>query len=842
MEMHNLPSEKINIKRNSPTGRIPIGRKEAPALPSEQATPKSKLIVRFLDGFITFGIMAIFFGLPIFFLGITFQGLAFEKQIYFYFWIMLSLIAWAVKSVILGEMKVRRTPLDIPVVIFWSAYLISTIFSVDQWHSFWGFFGDPSRGFMSVTAMILGYYLVVSHYDEKRLRKIVGAILFSAALVSTWTLLRIFNIAFLPEKIASLSPLSLVGSLSGLGNFLSIVLPIAMVAIFKIGMSQSLAGWVKKMALLFLGALIVAELFLIFVLFNFISFPILLAGLIIFLVYILSMIVRPSGNLFWIPMAVFVLVLTFWMVGPMAARLVRADLPLEVSPAYEMSWHVAKESLQGGVKQFVVGSGPATYGYDFSLFRPQEFNGNQLYNLRFYQGTGMFFEHISTIGFLGTAAFLILVLTFLSFTVYFLSREKEKNKIYSLGILSASFIALFNALLGRTEGSMLLFAAMLGALAVAVILSEGEAEKRFLGLSLKASPKFALTLAFIFMMVSAGAVFLFVYLGKMVAAETLMGSASREKKVSENSLNLVSKALALYGEEGRYYVQWGRMFMVLANEEMIKGEGDRDINMIQANLNNSIKVTEAGKEKMKNDVASVEALAFAYENAGLYVSDSLRMAEEQYRRAQELEPLNPHFYLKLGQIKEAMALGKKEDETEEKKKLIEEARDLFQKSVDLKKNFGPGYYNLSLVQEALGDRDSAIESMKLAVESNPQEINYRFNLARMFQERGGKEDNQFAEILFKQVLGVNNNEVNSHFYLALLYEKQEKRDEAIKEYKTVLELLPADNEETRVKIEEMISNLEGGQDNIPSESAPAETDVEQSVPSEEAPVESETNQ
>ena len=71
----------------------------------------------------------LFLGVPLFFTGLTFQGLAFEKQIYFYFWLLLALVVWATKGVIAGEMKIRRTPLDIPILAFWLTYLLATIFS-----------------------------------------------------------------------------------------------------------------------------------------------------------------------------------------------------------------------------------------------------------------------------------------------------------------------------------------------------------------------------------------------------------------------------------------------------------------------------------------------------------------------------------------------------------------------------------------------------------------------------------------------------------------------------------------------------------------------------------------
>ena len=59
--------------------------------------------------------------------------------------------------------------------------------------------------------------------------------------------------------------------------------------------------------------------------------------------------------------------------------------------------------------------------------------------------------------------------------------------------------------------------------------------------------------------------------------------------------------------------------------------------------------------------------------------------------------------------------------------------------------------------------------------------------------------------------------MNSHFYLALLYEKTGKKDLAIEEYQKVLELLPADNKATKDKIQEMVDNLKSGATNIPAQ-------------------------
>ena len=68
-----------------------------------------KFVVKVLDKIIAASIFMIFFGLPLFFTNLTFQGISFEKQIYFYLWLFLGLVAWTAKGVIIGEMNIKRT-------------------------------------------------------------------------------------------------------------------------------------------------------------------------------------------------------------------------------------------------------------------------------------------------------------------------------------------------------------------------------------------------------------------------------------------------------------------------------------------------------------------------------------------------------------------------------------------------------------------------------------------------------------------------------------------------------------------------------------------------------------
>ncbi|MDZ4385379.1 MAG: tetratricopeptide repeat protein, partial [Candidatus Moranbacteria bacterium] len=159
-------------------------------------------------------------------------------------------------------------------------------------------------------------------------------------------------------------------------------------------------------------------------------------------------------------------------------------------------------------------------------------------------------------------------------------------------------------------------------------------------------------------------------------------------------------------------------------------------------------------------------------------------------------------------------------ETDEKKKLIGQAQEFFQKSIDEKSNFASGYYQLSVTQAALDNLDPAIETMNKAVNLDKGNIDYFFSLARLYQQRGRDEDNKIAEAIFKKILSVNDKEINTHFSLAMLYEKMNEPDKAIAEYNSVIAQLPADNAEVISKVRLMIENVRSGAGNQ-TQTAPA---------------------
>lgn len=769
---------------------------------------KQKFSIRLVEMIISFCLFMVVFGVPLFFTGLALQGIVFEKEIYFYFWILLATVLWVFRGVMIGEMKIRKTPLDIPLVAFWAVYVVATFLSVDKWHSFWGFFGDPSRGLINITAMIVFYYLVVSNFTIRKMLWMLGGLIVSNLIISSWTIMALYNVNILPKNINILVPLSLIGTMTGLKIFIGAMLPILMmVAMNMFGSPRK----IFKILGIFPLIIILMNLFLLLIIPQKTVLLIVLFGVGFFLLYILANIVSPKGKgLLWIPMGVFVLIMAIFIIG--GNRFTKIALPPEVMLNAKMSWDIAKESAKN---HFFFGSGPATYGYDFSMYKPKEFNQNIFYQLKFYQGTGLFFEGISTVGLLGVLMLLVVAITYINVALYLITQSKHKNKMYSLGLLSATLILLVSSFLIKIEGTIIVLSAILTTLSVATLLRESNVEEKYIRLSLKASPKFALTMAFVFIVVSAGVATLFVYVGKAYVADLYAGKIKRLDLSEKGSIQDMVNAISLNPREGRYYSLLGQQYMLLANKNAVKSKNSKDkknIDKIRRYIDQSLSYARAGVKYMPNDTLAISTLAQIEEGLGVYDPKTLDTAIDSYKKLSELEPNSPTPYYRMGQIKLTEAITEKDKN--KKKEIIADAEKYFQEAINRKDNYSEAYFYLALSKNALLDRDGAIDAMTKAVKINPNNTDYLFNLAKIYQDRKKDGDLDNAQKIFEYLLKVNPDNVTVNFSLAYLLDSEGKKDEAVKAYQKTIDLISKSKAKNKEKVinqlRKMIENVKNG--------------------------------
>lgn len=145
-------------------------------------------MLKFLDRGISFSFYALFFLVPIVFTNDTSELFELNKMWLTWGLAVIIMASWLTKMVMQKQVKIQRTPLDIPILLFLASQLISTLISLDPHTSFWGYYSRFNGGFLSLLTYVLLYYAFVSNIKIVQVMRYVYTILLSGIIVSLWGL------------------------------------------------------------------------------------------------------------------------------------------------------------------------------------------------------------------------------------------------------------------------------------------------------------------------------------------------------------------------------------------------------------------------------------------------------------------------------------------------------------------------------------------------------------------------------------------------------------------------------------------------------------------------------
>ena len=774
--------------------------------------PTSKVVSKSsngLDIIIVGAIMLIFFLCPLFFTGLAAQGIGFEKLILFYFLVLIGVVAWVTKGVIMGELKLKRTPLDIPILATLVIFAISTILSVSAKDSLIGAYGSAAKSLSALFVFALFYYLIVNNLDAKKIKKVFWSFIISSGLLIVFSLLQLMEIYLLPFELLKNRGFNPIGSLSGLTMFVLAILPLMIVAATQIrelmpGANKALVAAVKVL----LGLVTIAGLAILALLNGFTFWPIGIVGLVIVLMFFLAKIIKVSGNNMIIPLTAFLALIILLVLGNF--NIVNLGLPAEVSLSRQASWDISKSAV---MENPVFGSGPSTFYYDFAKFKSGEFNNSTLWNVRFDSASGSLFEILATVGLLGFISVIVIALISLSITFLTLIKtNKASEHSILLGMFASLISVLLLAALFALNNTMILITMLIAIFAVASSLVMYPEKFKEFNLSFRSSPKYALALAAIFLCVSAGVVVLFTMGLKMYLADMYARKALDAGKPAEK-IQILQRAVSLAPYQDAYYISLANNYMALANQAALSGKNQADVGV---NLSQAIENGKQAVEISGNRASNNESLALIYENASFYTRGALEWAEQLYNEVIKLDPKNPTPHLRIALVN--MARANAETDPEEKKYYISEAIKKYDDSIAKKGDLAAAYYGKAIAAEKLGDSDDAIEQLKRANLVARNNLDYRFELGRLYFNRGvlqpqiaqdafdkiskqdltpdlgpgtttpavelsvtpaqetgsvvkKNSDLSAAEQLFLSIVAVNQNHANAIYSLAVLYQK-----------------------------------------------------------------------
>ncbi len=171
----------------------------------------------------------------------------------------LILASWLYQNSKQNKFQIRRTPLDLPILLFFLSQLLSTILSIDPHTSLWGYYSRFHGGLASTICYIVLFYAFVSNITTlKDLGFIVHSILASTALVVTYAILEHFGIdKNLWIQDVQNRVFSTLGQPNWLSAYLVAVLPIP----FYLATRDTLTRTRKRVYLIFFFVTILAILY-----------------------------------------------------------------------------------------------------------------------------------------------------------------------------------------------------------------------------------------------------------------------------------------------------------------------------------------------------------------------------------------------------------------------------------------------------------------------------------------------------------------------------------------------------------------------------------------------------
>ncbi len=155
-------------------------------------------IVKICNRIIEYSFYAIFLFIPLAIAGDTSELFEFNKMWLAFCLGVIIAAAWAIKSIVKKELRIQKTPLDIPILLFLLSLFLSTIFSWDRHISLWGYYSRFNGGLLSIILYIFFYYAFVSNIINKdggifktpmdAVRRFLNLSIITAVIVSLWGL------------------------------------------------------------------------------------------------------------------------------------------------------------------------------------------------------------------------------------------------------------------------------------------------------------------------------------------------------------------------------------------------------------------------------------------------------------------------------------------------------------------------------------------------------------------------------------------------------------------------------------------------------------------------------
>jgi putative inorganic carbon (hco3(-)) transporter len=375
--------------------------------------------------------------------------------------------AWLIQMLREGEIRIAKTPLDIPIALFVISQLVSALFSMDPHVSWLGYYSRFNGGMWSIFSYVILYYAFVTHFPP--VKKTLNTIVAIATLVAIYGVAEHFGIdKNLWVQDVQTRVFSTLGQPNWLAAFLVAVLPLSLY-FFVANSARATAMQVIK----FLFGGLTAILFFLVILYtrsrsgllglavaDVVFWGILIATSLtspkelkkkiltpcIFLHAIFALIVFFNGTYIdqvdkWVTFSAWKNRITHVITpAPKAPKATSGTLlesgGTESGTIRKYVWHAAVTAWRANTKNMLVGTGTETFAFAFYQYRPAGHNMTSEWDFLYNKAHNEYLNYLATTGLFGLGSYLLLIGTFIFWFIKHQIKEESEQKILPIAVFA----------------------------------------------------------------------------------------------------------------------------------------------------------------------------------------------------------------------------------------------------------------------------------------------------------------------------------------------------------------------------------------------------------------------
>ncbi|MBU2613614.1 tetratricopeptide repeat protein [Patescibacteria group bacterium] len=741
---------------------------------------------------------------PLFFIPLAPDVLEIGKQTLLAVLMSVALVAWLGQALSVRSFSLARSWLHLVVAVFILGYLGTSLASSDRYLSLAGNFGQMQWAFATVLAFA-AFYLLMSNVvkETAKLYHFLLAFLASSTLVGLIGFLSLVGLHPFGwvGDFAAQQGFNTIGNINSFGVYMTIPLVLG-ASLMVLGCKDRACilgrKGSKSVAAKVLVWASIAVAFLVAVVIDFwVIWAAILFGtaLIVAIPLVRSRRIDKPVQLIVPGLLVAVSVILILFRSP-----IDLNLPAEVSPSAAASWSIARQTLQDAP---LFGSGPGTWINDYAMYRSPAVNLSQFWSVRFERGISTFLTLLATIGLIGMALWLMLLVSAVGKSALHLSRERDGDawQAYLTVFTGWATVAFISFIYNYNVSHHFVFWFLLALLASLVGRGSFTWDMR------KSAVNSAIV-SLLFILLCVGSVSVLWLSGqRMVAEARFVGSVQmyNEGQPIKDAITKLESAITLNGNVDTYYRNLSQAYLIYASQEMQVEPDEERTKRVNDAISSAVTVAQKATEISPRNVNNWANLALVLQSISSFSRGADEKAMEMYQEAMKREPNNPTFMNEIGKLHllrsdayrtllESTDEAVKQDAEASVKLELDLAAEALNQSIAMKADYAPAHYNLGLVYERQDRVQDAIVKLEQVLSVEQQNVGVAFQLSILYYRNNEKDK---SRIMLEQIVSMDPTYSNARWYLASLYEEEGKIDEAIDQVQRVADLNPGEETVTK---------------------------------------------